>query len=212
MRLFHLHARRRRAQHATLLLLLGIGALVFSFFQTQVLKNPAYALRSEENRLRPLMIPAPRGTIYDRNGRIVAENVPGYTLSLLPAPRDTVQSTLERLATFLDLSPSRIESLMAQRAELPAHPLVVSNDLTFEQIAAVEERRPIFPGVHIEMLPKRRYTAGDAASQLVGLVAEKNSSELEHPDFEGYSPRQHVGKSGIERRYESILAGRPGVR
>lgn len=209
---FHLHARRRRAQRAVFVLLFGIGSLAFSFFQTQVLKNTAYALRSEENRLRPLSIPAPRGTIYDRNGRIVAENVPGYALSLLPAERDTVQATLERLAPFLDLSPSRIETLLARRDRLPSQPLLVSDDLSFEQVSAVEERRPSFPGVHIDMRPKRRYPPGKAVGHLVGFVAEISQAELEQEQFREYSAGEHVGKAGIEREYEPIIAGRPGLR
>lgn len=209
---FHLHARRHRAQRAVFVLLLGIGSLAFSFFQTQVLKNSAYALHSEENRLRPLSIPAPRGTIYDRNGRIVAENVPGFALSLLPAERDTVQATLDRLAPFLGLSPSRIETLMARRDRLPGQPLLVSDDLTFDQVSAVEERRPSFPGVHVDMRPKRRYPPAAAVGHLVGFVAEISQAELDQERFRDYSAGEHVGKAGIEREYEPTVAGRPGLR
>lgn len=212
MRLFHLHSRRRRAQGAYIVLVLGLGVLAFAFFQTQVLRTSAYALQSDRNRLRPLPVPAPRGTIYDRNGEIVAENVPGYTLSILPAPRDSVRAKLERLAPILDLTPSSIESLLRRHDKLPGQPLLVASDLTFEQVSAIEERRPILGGVYIEMSPKRRYPAGEAVAHLVGYVSEISESELAMPEFEGYAPGQLIGKAGLERQYESLLSGKQGVR
>jgi penicillin-binding protein 2 len=212
MRLFHPHARRRRAQGALLILFLGLGGLGFAFFQTQVLKNSAYALQSDANRLRPVPLPAPRGTIFDRNGEIVAENVPGYALSLLPAPRDTIRATLEALAPILGLTPERIEALVARHRQSPVQPLVVSTDLTFEQVSALEERRPLLPGIFIDMMPKRRYPAGEAVAHLIGYVAEISESELELPEFEGYTAGQIIGKSGLERQYEHLLGGTPGAR
>src|SRR5690606_30020260 len=139
----------------------GLGVLVYGFFQTQILRSDTYVLQSDANRLRPIPIPAPRGTIYDRNGRIVAENIPGYALSILPAPRDTVRSTLQRLAPILGLGEAQIEHLMAKQRSAPLQPLVVSSDLTFEQVSALEERHFMFPGVYIDTRPKRHYPAGD---------------------------------------------------
>ncbi|HEX7050232.1 MAG TPA: penicillin-binding protein 2 [Longimicrobiales bacterium] len=209
---FHLHARRRRARGAAAVLMLGLGGLGFVFFQTQVLKNTAYALRSEANRLRPLPIPAPRGTIFDRNGEIVADNVPGYALSLLPGPRDSLRSVLDRLAPLLGLGPDRIDELMQKSRAAPGRLLLVANDLTFEEVSALEERRALLPGLYIDMRPKRRYPAGDAVAHLVGYVGEISQAELEDPAFEAYEPGQLVGKAGLEREYEAILGGRPGVR
>ncbi len=210
--LFHLHARRRRAQGALIVLFLGLGTLGFSFFQTQVRQRSAYVLQSDANRLRPLPVPPPRGTIFDRNGEIIADNVPGYALSLLPAPRDTIRAMLERLSPILDLSEERIESLMVRQRQASGRPLLVSEDLSFEQVSAIEERRPLLPGVYIEMRPKRRYPAGEAVAHLVGYVGEINEAELEQPEFEGYIPGQQVGRIGVEKEYEQILAGKPGVR
>lgn len=193
-------------------LVLGLGTLGFAFFETQVLQNDTYALQSDANRLRPLPIPAPRGAIFDRNGEIVADNVPGYALSLLPASQDTIRASLERLAPLLGLTPDRIEALLEKRREAPGRPLVVSSDLTFEQVSAIEERRPLLPGVYIDMRPKRRYPAGEAVAHLVGYVGEISEAELALPEFEGYTAGQRIGKAGIERQYERWLGGVPGVR
>ncbi|MBI4545547.1 MAG: penicillin-binding protein 2 [Gemmatimonadetes bacterium] len=212
MQLFHLHARRRRARGAILALFLGLGWLCASLFQTQVLKNMAYALQSDANRLRPFAVPAPRGTVYDRYGRIIADNLPGYSLALLPAPRDSLRNALARLAPVLGLPPVRIEALLEQQRKFPAQPLVVSPDLSFEQISAVEERRRQLPGVFVDMRPKRNYAAGQAVAHLVGYVAEISEQELKLPAFQEYVPGQTVGKAGLERQYERILGGKPGVR
>src|SRR5512140_873359 len=88
MHLFHPHARRRRALGAVAVLLVGFGGLGAAFFRTQVVETKEFALQAEANRLRPMVIPAARGTIFDRNGQVIADNVPGYALSLLPAKRD----------------------------------------------------------------------------------------------------------------------------
>ncbi|HEX7089726.1 MAG TPA: penicillin-binding protein 2 [Longimicrobiales bacterium] len=212
MQPFHLYARRRRAQGAVAVILAGMGGLALAFFQTQVVRSDTYALQSEANRLRPLPIPAPRGTIYDRNGRIVAENIPGYALSLLPAPRDTLYNTLQRLAPILGLTEARIAQLMEKQRAAPVQPLLVSSDLTFEQVSALEERHFMFPGVYIDTRPKRHYPAGEAVAHLIGYVAEISEAELQKPEFADYTAGQLVGKAGLERQYEHLLGGWPGVR
>ena len=191
---------------------LVLSGLMTGFFNTQVMRNPAYAMQSDRNRLRPLTLLAPRGTILDRNGRILADNVPGYALSLLPAPADSIRSTLERLREYLDLDDEEIAGLLAKQRRAPQQQLVVSTDLSFDRISAVEERRPLFPEVLIEMRPKRHYPAGAAASHLLGYVGEISESELEDSAFAGYRPGRLVGKTGVERQYEERLSGSAGVR
>ena len=189
-----------------------LAGLSFAFFQTQVLRNPAYAMQSDMNRLRPLTIPAPRGTIVDRSGRIVADNVPGYVLSLLPAPEDSIRSTLARLAPYLRFTDREVDALVQRRRKHPEQQLVLSTDLAFEQISAIEERRHLFPEVLIEMQPKRNYHGGAAAAHLVGYVGEVSEAELELPAFEGYRAGALVGKAGVERQYEPVLSGQSGIR
>lgn len=212
MQLFHLHARRRRAQAILWTLVLGLGWLSLTFFQTQVLKNSAFALQSDANRLRPLPVQAPRGAIYDRNGEVVAENVPGYMLSLLPAPRDSIRAKLDRIAALIGLDEAQVEALVVRRGRAPHQPLIVSTNLTFDQLAALEEWRPFLPGIIIEMQPKRRYPAGAVVGHLVGHVGEVDEAELARPEFSDYTPGQAIGKSGLERQYELLLAGQPGTR
>lgn len=212
MRSYDAELRRRRARGAAVVLAALLGILLVGFFRAQVLRSGAYRLRSESNRLRALAVPAPRGAILDREGRIIADNVPGYAISLLPAPVDSLRATLYRLSPYLGLTGARIEAILARARRYPYQPVLVDGDASFDEVSAVEERRADFPGILIEMRPKRRYVHGAVTAHVTGYVSEVSEAELARPEFAGYVPGQSVGKDGIERAYEVLLQGRQGVR
>ncbi len=208
----HPHVRRKKARGGLIILGLVMGTLLATFFRAQVLRSDTWALRAESNRLRPLPVLAARGTLFDRHGQVLADNVPGYAVSVLPAPRDSVQAVLERLRPFLGLSDARIERLMTRQRQNPRQPLVVDTDASFEEVAALEERRNEFPSVFMEMRPKRRYVAGPAAAHVLGYVGEVTEQELEGEFYAEYEQGMIVGKEGVEREYEATLQGGQGVR
>ena len=210
MRVVHPHNRRRRATRALGVIAIVLGALALQFFRVQMLQSNDYMLQSESNRLRPLPVAAPRGTIFDRNGRVIADNVPGYVIYVLQESPESTRQTLERLKPHLGLSDERIEILMGryQRWE----PLVVEIDTDFDAVSVLEERREDFPGIVIEMRPKRRYVAGSAVSHVLGYVNEITAEELGEPRFLDYEQGLLIGKVGVERQYEERLQGRRGVR
>ncbi len=203
--------RARRARGARSLLLAALALLVLSFFRLQVVGRAEYRLRSENNRLRAITIPAPRGAVHDRRGRLLAENVPGYSLSLLPGPPDSARATLDRLAPWLGLSPEERDDLLVRYRQRPGSALLVRDDLAPSVVAALEERRPQFRLVVIETHPRRHYPAGAAIGHLIGYVSEISEAELAQPEFAGYEPGRIVGKKGVERAYEAELGGTPGV-
>jgi penicillin-binding protein 2 len=189
--------------------------LGLAFFRVQVVRSSSYALTAESNRLRPLDLPAPRGTIYDREGRIIADNVPGYAITLLPASPDTLVATLDRMAGVLPELRGRMQRLLREAEETRGiTPLVVDPDATYEEVAALEERRAEFPGVYIESRPQRRYRGGAAMGHVMGYLAEITAEELESEEFaaDHYEQGMTVGKLGVEREYERLLQGRRGVR
>lgn len=196
---------------ATTLLWVAVGVLLISFFRLQVIGREQYQLRSEENRLRALTIPAARGAIIDRRGLLLAENVPGFSLSVLPGPVDTVRATLERLAPHVGLTTDEIEDLVVQFRQRPTSSVIVRDDLEAEQVAAIEQRRPEFRTAVIAMHPRRRYPPGAPIAHVIGYVSEISESELQRPEFEGYVPGRSIGKAGLERQYEAELGGTPGV-
>jgi penicillin-binding protein 2 len=214
MKLFQPETRERRMLGAVFAITFVTAILLTAFFQTQVLRGEQFMLRSEENRLRPIVIPAPRGNIIDRNGEIIATSVPGYSVTLLPATEEVVAATLRDLVPFLGLSNQRIQQLLQQRRQRPHDLVTITEDATFAQVAALEERRASFPNLIILERPKRHYPAGEAIGHIIGYVGEISRQELELPQFRdaGYRQGRVIGKAGIERQYELALGGRDGAR
>src|SRR3712207_5955523 len=128
-------------------MLLGVlfGLLLAAFFRTQVLRNTEYALKSESNRLRDVPIPAPRGIIYDRHGKIIAENIPGYSVAILATRRDSLRASLGRLSSLIQLSPEQIESAVRRYNRAPNRPTVVLADAPYDVVSVLEEHRSEFP-------------------------------------------------------------------
>jgi penicillin-binding protein 2 len=204
---------RRRALGAYLAVALFLGILLVAFFRLQVLGSDTWELRATTNRVRILPIPAPRGTIYDRNGEIIADNVPGYSITILPGPADSVRATLERMSQYLELSDKRIAELMGTLRRYRRE-VVVDANADFAAVAALEERRVDFPGVYVDMRPRRRYLMGAAGGHVTGYVGEITGDELGGEDFpeSAYEAGMVVGKVGIERQYEHRLQGKQGAR
>lgn len=208
----HPNIRRSRARGATLVLGILLLILLGSFFRSQVVRGTAWALQSDSNRLRVLAVPAPRGTIFDRYGRVIADNVPSYSVSLFPAPVDSIAASLERLRPLIDLSEERVEGLLETFRRNRRQPLLVKMNLTDQEVAQLEELRGEFTGIFLEMRPRRRYIGGEALGHVLGYVGEISAGELESPRFAGYERGMIVGKTGIERQYEERLQGLQGVR
>ncbi len=208
----HPRVLRRRARGAATTLALLFGVLVAAFFRIQVLRSSTWILQSESNRLRPLPITAPRGTVFDRNGMVVADNVPGYTVSLLPADPESTAEALRRLTPLLRLSPERVDALIESFRDQRTQVLTIESDADFQMVSALSERRSQFPGILLETRPKRRYPAGEAVGHVMGYVGEITAEELETPRFAGYRQGIVIGKEGVEREYETVLQGLQGLR
>lgn len=207
------HQRQKRALGAYLVLVLLMAGLAAAFFRIQVLRSSQWELRANANRIRQLPIPTPRGVVYDRQGRILADNVPGYQITLLPQPIDSARATLDRMSLYVDLPEGRINRILESLGRY-GREVVVDADAELEVVAALEERRAEFPGVYVEMRPRRRYQLGEAGAHVLGYVGEITAGELESAEFgdERYEPGMIVGKLGIEGEYESVLQGRQGLK
>jgi penicillin-binding protein 2 len=192
---------------------LVLGLLAAAFFRIQVLGSEAWELRATSNRIRQLLLTAPRGIIYDRNGDILVDNVPGYAIILLPSPLGEARETLERMSVYVDMPEERIERVLATLRRY-GREVVVDADADFETVSALEERRAEFPGLYLEVRPRRRYRLGEAAGHVLGYVGQITLEELASPAFadDRYRPGMVVGKNGIESEYEQLLQGRQGLR
>ncbi len=209
---FHPHLLDRRLRVARAVVWLVIGVFVVVFFRTQILEHGKYRLQSELNRLRPIPLPAPRGLIMDRNGKVLAENVPGYTVSLLPGDEDSLRATLRRLAPLVKLDSAELGRVLLRHSRAPYLPVMVLTNAKFELVSALEERRVIFPGLLIQPEPKRHYPDSSLVAHLVGYVGEVTEAERGQRRFTGVRLGGVVGKDGLERQYDDSLRGADGVR
>jgi len=209
---FHPNDIARRARATSIALCVGFVLLVGAFFRTQVLQHQRYVLQSEENRLRPIPLPAPRGIIYDRNGAIIAENLPAYSVSITAPTADSLRASLARLASTLQLTSEQVGAAIRRFRRAPTRPTVILADASIDVVSVLEEHRLDFPRLIIQSVPKRFYPDGPAVASFVGYTGEITESELNLPEFDGYKPGQAIGKGGLEKQYEARLHGREGVR
>lgn len=209
---FHPNEVQRRGQFARAFVGVTLALLIAAFFRTQVLQNATYALQSEENRLREVPLPAPRGIIYDRNGLIIAENIPGYSVSILSPTPDSLRASLRRLGTIITFSDEAIETSVRRLKRDPNRPTVVLADASFDQVSVLEEHRSEFPSLVIQASPKRYYPDGPSVASFVGYTGEVTESELNSASFQGYKSGQQIGRAGLEKQYEKELRGREGSR
>jgi penicillin-binding protein 2 len=203
---------RERADVARWILVGAFLVLSGAFFRTQVIQHDKFQLKAETNRLRPIALTPPRGAILDRRGRIIAENVPGYSVKLLAPNRDSLRAVLAQVGRFVPVDTSEITEIVRRYAQARYQPVVVFGDATFETIARLEEHRAVLPGLVIQSEPKRLYPAGKAVAHLVGYVSEVTESDLTANRFPGAGLGSIVGKAGLEREYDDTLRGAEGVR
>lgn len=189
-----------------------LGVLALSFFRIQGLDSSRYQTRATSNRLRAMRLPAPRGLITDRNGEVLAENVPAYSIAVSGTTPDTLRQTLDAIASIVGLDADRVEAVLRLLGRKPETPVVLVPEAGLELIAELEERRAILPGIVIETYPKRRYPYGSVTSHVLGYVAQVSADELAANNFPGAQLGTVVGKDGLERQYDDRLRGRDGAR
>jgi penicillin-binding protein 2 len=209
---FHPNDVARRARWSALFLGVAFMVLIGAFFKTQVLQHKQYVLQSQENRLRPIPLPAPRGIIYDRHGEVIAENLPAYSVSITAPNVDSLRGALAQLAPTLQLTQNDVNLAVRRFRRAPTRPTVILPDASIDIISVLEEHRLDFPRLIIQSVPKRYYPDGPMVASFVGYTGEISESELNEPQYATYKPGQQIGKGGLEKQYENILHGREGVR
>jgi penicillin-binding protein 2 len=212
MNWFHPHLVARRAFVAKLVVWATAGVLLTAFFRTQVLSADRYALASEQNRLRAVPIPAPRGLILDRHGEVLAENEPGYSVGLLASNADSLAATLQRIGPLVGVTSEAIPDILQRYRRKPSEVVTIRRDVPFETVSALEERRVLIPGLVVQTEPKRRYPDGPVVAHAIGYVSEITEAELASGSVMGARPGTLVGRDGLEREYDAVLRGRDGIR
>jgi penicillin-binding protein 2 len=207
-------ATRREAKYkwCTRILVLTAIILFMRLFDLQILRGDDMRRLSEQNRVRVKKIVAPRGIIFDRNGKIMADTRPSYNLYVIQEDIANFNQTVDGLAKLLDIDRDEIiEKIREARDFPPSFPVKIRDDMSMDQVAKVEANRIYLPGVTIQIEPKRNYPFGTMAAHMLGYVSEIGPDELKDKEhYKGYAPGDTIGKFGLERAYEKYLRGADG--
>lgn len=206
------HLLDARLRAARTVIWVASGVIAGTYFRTQIIDHSRYELQSRNNRLRPIIQPAPRGIITDRHGIVIAENVPGYTVALLPATDSLMRARLQHIAPILHLDAAAIERVLQRWRKAPYQSAVVMTDAPFDVVSTLEERRLTLPGVVIQTEPKRYYPDSAAVAHVIGMVGEVTEQDLAGPRGGPLRLGELVGKDGLERSYDDTLRGQDGER
>ncbi len=202
---------RRRAWTGFALILLSLCLLLSRFVFLQVMRHSEFVTRSQNNSVKPRAIPPARGLIYDRNGVLLADNVPAFRLEVVPEQVKDMPALLARLGRVVPLGQDDLDAfnkLLATSRRFDSVPLKMH--LTEDEMDRFAVNRWRFPGVDVVPYLTRRYPLGPLLAHVVGYVGRIDANDLEHLDPTLYQGTSHVGRSGIERSYEDVLHGTPG--
>ncbi|MCH7760144.1 penicillin-binding protein 2 [candidate division TA06 bacterium] len=177
--------------------------------QLQVLHHTRYARLSERNRIKVITTKAPRGRILSRDGVILADNRPGYSVAIFPDQLREKEKTLLKLASILNQDPEKILKKVEEGVPESGR-IFVAKDVDVREVAIIEEHHLDLPGVRVEVEPLRYYPYGSLACHLLGYVSSITQDEYSTRE-KRYSRNDLIGKMGFEDEYESFLKGEDGV-
>ncbi len=196
---------------ASVFIILLTCGLVARLIYLQIVGHNHYASLATDNRVKIVPLPPTRGMIYDRNGKILAENIPTYSLEIIPEQTKDLDKTLQGLQKLLGIPDEKIEQFQKLRKrQKPFASTPVMLNLSDEELAKFAVVRPYFPGVDIHTRMDRHYPYNDLASHVVGYVGRINEAELKTLPTAEYQGSNLIGKLGIEGTYEKELHGKAG--
>jgi penicillin-binding protein 2 len=191
----------------------GLLLLVFLFWKVQVLDHKKYWAMSEANRTRESVIGAPRGLVTDRNEVILAENSASFKASIIRENCRDYARTLDEVSRLLEIAPEDLKSRIAKFESLPLFwPITVKDNLDLKDVSRIESRRLELPELLVEADPRRYYPFGSLAAHVIGYMQELSLQELKSESYPDRNLGDMVGRTGVERQYESVLVGVDGRR
>ncbi|MDC0602474.1 penicillin-binding protein 2 [Aliiglaciecola sp.] len=207
----------RRSFMAMLLVVVMMIVLISNLYFLQVKRFDDYQTRSNGNRIKVLPVAPNRGLIYDRNGELLAENRPVFSLDVVPEEVDDLDQTLSSLGDLLDISQDDIDDFKKDmKRQRRFKPVSLLNRLTSREVALFSANQHKYPGVSIEARLARHYPYGSALTHALGYVAKINKEDSNKLSQEGkednYKATHDIGKLGIERYHEELLHGEVGYQ
>lgn len=202
---------KRRCIIALALIICLASVLIGRLIYLQVVDHEIYSTLSRQNVLTVIPIEPNRGLIYDRNGLLIAKNLPSFNLSVIPSHITNFKNTLSELQQIIPISKEELALFQKHRSQYRPHqPIPLKVNLTEKQVAKFYLDQYRFPGVIIQSQLLRQYPYTDLLSNVLGYVGRINQEDLKQIDPVNYSASDYIGKTGIEKQYESLLHGQVG--
>lgn len=216
MQSFRRHSNEVQIPRSRLLIMsivacLLFGVLIARMYYLQVIEHEKHREVANQNRIDVRPLKPKRGLIFDRNGILIADNQPSFSLTITPEKIIDLESTQDMLMQSLVLSTAQIRMLERVNSipRRPFEPLILKDRLTTEEIAAIVVNQHTLPGIDIKADLRRHYVFGEKTAHLLGFVGQISEQEQEALEKERQGIT-HTGKKGIELSYEKILSGIPG--
>lgn len=206
-------ALRLTVLRITMIALFTLIAVAFWVFQ--VLEHQRYEQLAERQHVKTLPLRAPRGVLYDRNGKVLVRNTYSFTIALVREQSTNVNEAVRRLASALGVDETHLADIVAnakKRRDPLYRPIPLIEHATMAQVAAVTARQVDLPEIIVQQLPTREYPGGGMGAHLFGYVGEIQEPQLQRPEFAGLQLGAMVGQTGLERTYNALLQGTDGSR
>jgi len=189
-----------------------ITLLLLGFWKLQVIDSDKYGVMAERNRVRSIPIIAPRGRMLDRDGRVLVDNYPSFSVLLLRDDEAAVSKNLPAIADGLGLSLDDLKEQLVNTEALPKfQPIVIKPEATPADVAFIESHRADIPLLEMLMVHRRRYLPGGFMAHASGYVGEVSEQQIEASNGK-FRPGDFAGKTGLERQYNDLLVGTDGMR
>lgn len=193
---------------------LGIlGLVVNHLYKIQVRDAKKYSLLSDSNRFNFSLIPSSRGSIYDREGRILATNTGTFDVEVIPERLKDIQKTLYDLSNLIPLNENEIKSVLNESKKQKSFiPIIIKSNIDRQTIAKIAINIPHLPGINIQKNERRIFPQGSLAVHITGYVGRVSKSEQKENSPELFLPGFRIGKSGIELQYDKEMRGISGEK
>jgi penicillin-binding protein 2 len=207
------HSLTLRLSAMQYLVAVGFAALAVAFWVFQIAQHQKFREIAENQYLQRLPLPAPRGMLFDRNGKVLVENTTTRNIVLMREQVKDLDRTLRDLAAAIGGDPAVYKDAVMRRKGDPSYrPIVLVENASVEQIIAVRARKLELPGIMWQEVPTRKYTLTQMAAHLFGYVSEVREEQLAKAEYQGVEAGTIVGQAGVEQAYNRLLMGTEGAR
>jgi penicillin-binding protein 2 len=200
-----------RSKKIFILILVLTGFLLLIFWKIQVLDYKKYWEQSEANRMRKIVLPSQRGLIKDRGDTILADNKASFKVSIIRENCEDYGKSCRKISRLLKTEEDVLKERIKKYESFPIFkPIVVKENLSFEEVAVIEARKLEFPELFLQAEPKRFYPFGSLAAHALGYIQELSGEEIKNGLYQQRRLGDLIGKTGVEKIYEATLVGKDG--